>query len=145
MVDTVLYKSRINYMRKHQPATLVFSVILPIPGIMAIILGDDVSQALTNLGAGVYSRIMGILLTVGCLMIFTSIITNKSLLTVVGMTIAATGCFFYGIGVIIGLLPFGGIVAGFGFLAIGSFFVLRLTTITQVASIVYTNEHNNGH
>lgn len=109
---------------------------------MAIILGDQVSQALTNLGAGVFSRIMGMLLVTGCAMIFASVLTNKSLLTVIGMTVAATGCFFYGVGVIVGLLPFGGIVAGFGFLAIGIFFVLRLTTITQVANIVFTNEHH---
>lgn len=138
-----LWRARLDYSRKHQPATLVFSIVLQIPGIMAIILGDDVSQALTNLGAGVFSRIMGMLLFIGCATVLYSIAANKALFTVVGMTVAATGCFFYGFGVIIGLLPFGGVVAGFGFLSIGIFFVLRISNITQIANITF--ESNASH
>lgn len=132
-----LWLARLDHSRKQQPATLVFCILLIIPGVMAAILGDDVSQALTNLGAGVFSRIMGILLTIGCIMIFYSIVKNNSLFCVVGMTLAATGCFLYSAGVIIGLLPFGGIVAGFGFLSIGIFFALRISNLTRMATITF--------
>jgi hypothetical protein len=132
-----MWRARLRYARVHQPFTLALSIVLLIPAVAAIAFGDNVSAALTALGAGSVSRLIGVFLLIGCLMTLYSIVANKTLAAVVGMTITAMGCLLYSAGVVIGLLPIGGIVAGSGFLAIGIGFILRIATITQVATASY--------
>jgi hypothetical protein len=123
---------RIRLARIHRPYTSALAVILPIPGILAVIYGDEVSQALSNISAGILSRFMGAALLIGGVMIMVGIIRGKSLVEAVGLTLMAAGCAIYGLGVILGL-GLAGSVAGAGFLAIAVGTILRVMSLTAVA------------
>lgn len=123
---------RIRLARIYRPYTIAFAVILPIPGVLAMIYGDSVSQALSNISAGVLSRFMGAALLVGGVAVITGIVKGKSLVEAAGLTLMAAGCAIYGLGVILGL-GLAGVVAGSGFLAIALGTVLRVMSLTAVA------------
>lgn len=131
---------RIVAARHARPFTLTFISILPIPAVIAIIVGDRASAALTNLGAGVYSRLIGIVLLLGCAITYHAIISNRSLNEALGMVLVAMGSYLYGFGVILGLLPFGGIIAGCGFLGIGTGFLMSMFTLTTLARYNITRD-----
>lgn len=123
---------RIRLARIYRPYTIAFAVILPIPGVLAIIYGDSVSQALSNISAGILSRFMGIALLVGGVAVIAGIAKGKSLVEAAGLTLMAAGCAIYGLGVVLGL-GLAGVVAGAGFLAIALGTVLRVMSLTAVA------------
>jgi hypothetical protein len=52
----------------HRPYTVVLAAVLLIPGTLAIIYGDEVSSALSNIAAGTISRLIGILLVSGSIL-----------------------------------------------------------------------------
>lgn len=127
--------ARFTAARHRRPFTMTFAFILPIPAVLALAFGDRTSQALTNLGAGTYSRLIGILLLVGCALILHATATRRALNECVGMVLVAMGCYLYGAGVIIGLAPLGGIVAGCGFIGIGTGFLLSMFSLTTLARL----------
>lgn len=127
--------TRLRTARHARPFTITFSVLLPIPATMAIILGDQVSAALTNLGAGVYGRVLGIMLLSGCLITLHAIATRRALQECMGMVLTSMGSYLYGFGVIVGLMPFGGVVAGTGFIGIGTGFLLSMFSLTTLARL----------
>ncbi len=116
----------------HRPYTVVIAVVLVVPGALAIVYGDAVSQALSNIAAGTISRLMGTLLVVGSALTLTGIARNRALTETLGLTVTAIGCAIYGLGVILGL-GLHGAVAGSGFLAIAAATIRRVITLAAVA------------
>ncbi|MGA9310029.1 MAG: hypothetical protein WBV74_06625 [Pseudonocardiaceae bacterium] len=116
----------------HRPYTVVLAVVLVFPGALAIVYGDEVSQALSNIAAGSISRLMGTLLVVGSALTLTGIARNRTLTETLGLTVTAIGCAIYGLGVILGL-GLHGAVAGSGFLAIAAGTIRRVITLAAVA------------
>ncbi|HEX4100541.1 MAG TPA: hypothetical protein VHY21_08365 [Pseudonocardiaceae bacterium] len=116
----------------HRPYTVVLAVVLLFPGVLAIIYGDEVSQALSNIAAGTISRLMGTLLVVGSALTLRGIARNRALTETLGLTVTAIGCAIYGLGVILGL-GLHGAVAGSGFLAIAAATIRRVITLAAVA------------
>ncbi len=116
----------------NRPYTVVLAVALVFPGVLAIVYGDDVSQALSNIAAGSISRLMGTLLVVGSALTLIGIARNRTLTETLGLTATAIGCAIYGLGVILGL-GLHGAVAGSGFLAIAAGTIRRVITLAAVA------------
>lgn len=116
----------------HRPYTVVLAVVLMVPGALAIVYGDSVSQALSNIAAGTISRLMGTLLVVGSALTLIGIARNRALTETLGLTVTAIGCAIYGLGVILGL-GLHGAVAGSGFLAIAAATIRRVITLAAVA------------
>ncbi|PZS19021.1 MAG: hypothetical protein DLM60_10865 [Pseudonocardiales bacterium] len=116
----------------HRPYTVVLAVVLLVPGALAIVYGDEVSQALSNIAAGMISRMMGTLLVVGSTLTLLGIARNRALTETLGLTVTAIGCAIYGLGVILGL-GLHGAVAGSGFLAIAAGTIRRVITLAAVA------------
>lgn len=116
----------------HRPYTVVLAVALVFPGVLAIVYGDDVSQALSNIAAGSISRLMGTSLVVGSALTLIGIARNRTLTETLGLTVTAIGCAIYGLGVILGL-GLHGAVAGSGFLAIAAGTIRRVITLAAVA------------
>lgn len=135
------WRDRLYAARKSRPFTLTFACIVPIPGILALIFGDRVSQAMTNLGAGSYIRIVGILLLIGAVTTIHALVTGRVLNECIGMVLTAVGLLLYGFGVIIGLLPLGGIVAGCIAISAGIGHILSLFSLTGLARLTV---HDHG-
>jgi len=116
----------------YRPYTLVLSLMLLVPGVLAIVYGDEVSAALSKIAADSISRLMGILLVAGSTLTLVGIARGRTLTETLGLTVTAIGCAIYGLGVILG---FGlqGAVAGSGFLAIAAATILRVITLAAVA------------
>lgn len=129
---TLSIKERLNLARIHRPYTIVLSIVLLVPGILAIIYGDSTSQALTNISAGILSRIMGVCFLLGCILILFGLCQGQSLYETSGLLIIAGGCFIYGLGVILGL-GLGGMVAGPIALAICLGSILRSISLLSAA------------
>jgi hypothetical protein len=123
---------RLNFARRYTPYTLAFAIVLPIPGVLAVVYGDAVSRALENISAGSTSRLMGSALLLGPLITLVGIIRGRTFAEAIGLTIMAAGCVIYGLGVILGL-GLAGAVAGTGFLAIAIGTVLRIITLAVTA------------
>lgn len=123
---------RLNLARTHRPFTLVFAFVLPIPGALAIIYGDDVSRALNTISAGVLSRVIGIALLVGAMATVTGLARGVSLYEAAGLTLMSGACTIYGVGVILGL-GLGGMVAGPMALAVALAMILRVVSLTTIA------------
>jgi hypothetical protein len=102
-------------------------------GLLALIAGDNVSAALSNLGAGVVSRVMGALLLVGGSLVLVGFFRRGAVLEAAGLALLATGCGIYGAGVILGL-GWGGMVAGPGYLAIAAASGRRVQILLSVAA-----------
>lgn len=135
-IDTILgraWLARLAAARRARPFTAIFAIVLPIPGVLGIIFGDNVSQALTNLGAGTFSRLIGIMFLLGCATTLHAIATGRVLNECLGMVLTAVGLLLYGFGVIIGLLPLGGIVAGSISIAAGIGHIWSLFNLTALA------------
>lgn len=110
----------------------MISLILPIPGALALIYGDRVSAALISVHAGITSRVMGGFLLVGGILTLIGVARGRSYVEAVGLITLAAGCGIYGIGVILGL-GLAGAVAGSGYLALASASVLRVATLAAIA------------
>jgi hypothetical protein len=98
---------------------------------LAILYGDEVSAALSNIAAGAMSRLMGILLVTGSILTLAGITRGKALVEVMGLTVSAVGCAIYGVGVLLGL-GLHGAVAASGFLAIALATVRRVVTLAAI-------------
>jgi hypothetical protein len=112
----------------------VLSTILIIPGMLALIYGDEVSAALSNIAAGFMSRAMGAALVIGGLTTLSGIARGRMAVEAAGLCVLAAGCAIYGLGVLLGL-GFAGSVAGSGFLAIALATIRRVVTLTTVARV----------
>lgn len=123
---------RLNYARVHRPYTIVFGVVLLVPGTLAVIYGDQVSRALETISTGPLSRLMGVALLAGSVITLVGIALGRSLWEALGLTLMAAGCAIYGIGVIMGL-GLAGMVAGPGFLAIALGSTLRVVSLLTTA------------
>jgi hypothetical protein len=127
--------NRVDLARHDRPWTLAFGLILPIPGTLAIIYGDGVSQALSNIAADTVSRTVGAALLTGALVTLAGLFRGRSAFEMVGLTLLAIGGGLYGLGVLFGL-GLKGSVAASGFLAIALGAVLRLTSLrSQVRGV----------
>lgn len=116
----------------HRPYTIVLSVVLLVPGALAIVYGDAVSAALSKIAADSISRLMGILLVVGSTLTLLGLARGRALTETLGLTVTAIGCAIYGFGVILGL-GLQGAVAGSGFLAIAAATIRRVMTLAAAA------------
>lgn len=113
--------------------------LIPI-GIAALILGDNVSAAFTNLGGGTIIRCMGASMALGGILVITSIIRNDALAEVIGLALAALGAAIYGAGVITGL-QLQGIVAGLGYLGMTVAFLGRILLLLRAAGRTCEHRH----
>lgn len=123
---------RLRFARVHRPYTLVLVLIMPIPGGLALIYGDDVSAALEAVNAGVISRAMGALLMVGSVVTLVGIGRGRSYMEAVGLLVLSAGLLIYGVGVILGL-GLAGTVASSGFVALALGSILRVVSLTAAA------------
>lgn len=124
--------TRFRFARIHRPYTLVFALVMPICGALALVFGDAVSAALSSISTGVLSRVMGAALFGGSVLTLVGIGRGKSLWEAYGLTVMAAGCIIYGIGVILGL-GLAGAVAGPGFLGIAAGTILRVVSLAAAA------------
>jgi hypothetical protein len=124
--------NRLRIARMHRPHTLVFGLALPIPGALAVVYGDEVSAALSNIGTGYVSLVMGLALLIGGVLTTVGLGLHKALLEAAGMCVMAVGCFIYGAGVIMGL-GLAGAVAGTMSLSIAAGMVLRVWSLLVIA------------
>lgn len=96
--------SKLSIARLLQPVTLVLSLTLWVPGLLAVIYGEDVSRGLTNIGVGFMARIMGVSMILGAVFMAYTIIKKSSIVAEsIGLALVAFGLIIYGIGVIFGL------------------------------------------
>jgi len=86
----------------HQ-AGLTTPIILGPIGIIAMILGEDVSRAFTNVGGGADVRILGAAWTVGSVTKLWGIWRNDPLYEVVGLVLITLGSGIYVVGDLLGL------------------------------------------
>lgn len=122
--------------RSRHPYTLAFGLLLPIPGILALIYGDGVSRALSIIVADDISRGMGAALLIGSVLVLFGTLRREPIVEVSGLVFLVMGCSIYGLGVLLGL-GLAGMVAGPGFLAIAlgtAFRVMNFTAATRTAS-----------
>lgn len=133
--DRALIAHRLNLARTHRPFTLVFAAVLPLPGVLAIIYGDDVSRALSDISLGVLSRVIGIALLTGSVITLIGLAFGVSLYEAAGLTLLSGACIIYGTGVILGL-GLGGMVAGPIALALSAGMILRVVSLTTLARAV---------
>jgi hypothetical protein len=126
---------RLHTARVDSPYPLSFALLFPIPGVLAIVHGDRVSQALSNITAIYISRGMGVALFAGSVLVLVGIIRNRALIKAVGLGIMAAGCAVYGLGVVLGL-GLAGAVAGTMGVAIATGSVLRIISLTTAARTV---------
>lgn len=124
--------ARIHSAWVHRPYTVVLSVVLLVPGALAVVYGDAVSSALSKIAADSISRLMGVLLVVGSMLTLAGIARGRALTETLGLTVTAIGCAIYGFGVVLGL-GLQGAVAGSGFLAIAAATVRRVITLADAA------------
>lgn len=95
----------------HRTYTVVFAATLTLTGAMAVVFGDRVSAALSNLAVDVVSRGMGAAMLAGGLATLAGVLTGRTLWEMLGMALMATGAAVYGLGVVLGL-GLAGMVAG---------------------------------
>lgn len=114
------------------PYSVTLAAVLAPVGLLAVVKGDEVSRALSDLGAGVVSRVMGALLLAGGVLVLTSVFRRGAVLEAAGLTLLATGCGIYGAGVILGL-GWGGMVAGPIALAVAAASARRVQILLRVA------------
>lgn len=117
-----------------QPFTLLFAFAMVPVGLTALIYGDSVSRALSNIAVNVVARFMGGLFAVGGLLTLFGIIRANAVVQVVGMALLAAGSALYGIGVVTGL-GLAGIVAGSGYLVFAAGLLRRVHLILAVARV----------
>jgi len=114
-------------------AVTVPLVMIPI-GVAALILGENVSKAFTNLGGGAAIRIVGAAMLLGGSLVAVGIVRNDAFTEAIGLALATFGAGWYGIGVILGL-GVQGIVAGFGYLGIAVAFIGRILLLLRKSHI----------
>jgi hypothetical protein len=123
---------RLRSARINRPYTLALATLLPVPGVLAIVYGDAVSAALSNIAAGAISRVMGVALLVGASLTLVGLCRSRHLIEAAGLTVMAGGCAIYGLGVLLGL-GLGGAVAGTVSIAVAAGTVLRVVSLLSAA------------
>lgn len=109
---------------RNNPSTIM-PLVMILTGLEAMILGDHVSRAFTDLGGGPVIRILGIAMFTGGVIVLTGIMRADPVLEPIGLSLSAVGCVLYGAGVIAGL-GLNGVIAGQLALGIATFFVLKV-------------------
>lgn len=132
--------ARLAAVRRVHPFTLALGLILPLPGVLAVIYGDGVSRALSNLVADDLSRGMGVALLLGALLALFGVLRREPLVEVSGLIFLAMGCAIYGLGVVLGL-GLAGMVAGPLALAIALGAVFRIRTFTEATATAHKPRH----
>jgi hypothetical protein len=117
---------------RENPTTVIALIMIP-TGISAVILGDGVSKAFSNLGGATLIRCMGVAMLAGAALIITSITRDDALQEVLGLSLCALGAAIYGLGVILGLGT-QGVVAGLGYLSITLAMLGRIWHLANVAT-----------
>ena len=121
--------------RQRHPYTLALGLLLPIPGVLGLVLGDDVSRALSNIAADHVSRGMGAAFLIGSVLVLFGVLRCEPIVEATGLVFMAMGAAVYGLGVMLGL-GLAGMVAGPGFLAIAlgtAFRIMNFTAGTRTA------------
>lgn len=125
--------------REDQPVTLTLAMTLWLPGLLALIFGEDVSRGLTLLGAGFMARVMGGAMILGSLLASTGVLRHRSLIEALGLVLMASGLLVYGVGVMFGL-GLGGAFAGPVTLALAAGLVVRATSLPAIAARISHRE-----
>lgn len=123
---------RLRAARIDRPYTLALALVLPIPGVLALLYGDAASAALGNIAADFLSRFMGVALLSGAVLTLLGLARNRHAYEVTGLTALAIGLTVYGLGVLLGL-GLQGAVAGSISLAVALGSALRLLSLSAQA------------
>lgn len=115
---------------RDQPTAVTLPLGMIFLGLSAMILGDHVSRAFTEIGGGSMIRVMGSAMFVGGLLVGASILREDVFLEVMGLALTAFGATFFGIGVILGL-GLQGLIAGGENLLIALAFFGRIAMISR--------------
>lgn len=116
----------------YAPYSFALAVALAVSGTLAIVYGDAVSQALSNIAADVVSRSMGGCFLVGGVALLAGVVRNSSLAQAVGLAAMSAGLGVYGLGVIFGL-GLAGMVAGPICVALSIASIRRILTTAALA------------
>jgi hypothetical protein len=100
-----------------KPTAITLPVGMVLLGLYAIIRGEHVSRAFTNLGGGTIIRCVGIVMLIGGLLVVASIYSNDLSYEALGLMFSAAGAGLFGLGVLLGLGE-QGVMAGGGFILI---------------------------
>jgi hypothetical protein len=123
-------RRKIYHAWREQPTAVTLPLGMIFLGLGAMILGDHVSRAFTEIGGGAMIRVMGAAMFAGGLLVAISIIRDDIFLEVMGLALTAFGATFFGIGVILGL-GVQGFVAGGENLLIALAFFGRIAMISR--------------
>lgn len=115
-----------------RPYSIAIAVVLIPVGATAIIVGAEVSQALSNITAPYVTRVMGVCFLTGSIMTLVGFARRGATIEALGLAVTALGTGIYGIGVLLGL-GLQGIVAGGGYLAITVAALRRVQILLQIA------------
>jgi hypothetical protein len=115
---------------REQPTAVTIPLGMIVLGLGAVVLGDHVSRAFTEIGGGWLIRGMGVTWIIGGLLVGVSIVRDDVFLEVIGLLLTAFGATFFGIGVILGL-GLQGFVAGGENLLIALAFFGRIAMISR--------------
>jgi len=117
---------------RSRPTSVTIPLVMIPIGIAALILGENVSRAFTNIGGGTIIRIMGAAMLLGGVCVLVSVLRSDPLQEMIGLSLIVFGAAIYGCGVILGLRV-QGIVAGMGYLAIATGFLGRVLMLVREA------------
>lgn len=115
-----------------QPYSLTIACVLTPVGALALVTGDRVSSALSILGAGIVSRVMGAFLLAGGALMLAGVARRSATAHAMGLVLLSAGTGIYGLGVILGL-GWAGCVAGPGYLAMTVAQMRRVQIILALA------------
>ena len=125
-------RQRLQWARKNRPYTLSLGFMMPYSGILALIYGDRVSSALSNISSGVPSRVIGGSLLVGGIAVIIGVFWGRYFIEATGIALLAFAFALYGIGVMIGL-GLSGMIAGPLSISVATGSVLRVISLTSAA------------
>lgn len=112
------------------PATTLISILMTIPGITALIIGDHASRVFSEIGGSVFIRIIGLAFTLGGIFTILSVLRQDKVFEGFGSVLTAMGSALFGSGVFLvqGTL---GIVSGALSLSVTVAFMYRVWGITR--------------
>jgi hypothetical protein len=113
-----------------RPTIATIPLGLIVLGMVALVRGDHVSRAFTDLGGSFLVRFLGASMVLGGILFAASLPRGDAAVESMGLAVTTLGCFMYGVGVIAGLGE-QGIMAGGGFLLISAGFLLRIRMVIR--------------
>lgn len=116
-----------------KPTAITLPFVMISAGVTAIIIGDNASQAFTNLGGGLIIRCMGTAMALGGSLVVASVLNRDPLWEVIGLAVAALGAAIYGTGVMLGLGE-QGLIAGQLSLGIAIAFLGRIRLLVRAGA-----------